>query len=63
MNMKNATHHYIESGLRNIWLVNSFKHHKTAYGNGIAFDNIEGLHREIDRNLCAYCPRLTGPEF
>jgi putative transcriptional regulator len=56
-------HHYTESGLRNIYLVNGFKHHKTAYGKGIAFDNIEGLHREIGRHICAYRPRLTGPEF
>jgi putative transcriptional regulator len=56
-------YHYTESGLRNIYLVNGFKHHKTAYGKGVAFDNIEGLHREIGRNLCAYRPRLTGPEF
>jgi DNA-binding transcriptional regulator YiaG len=56
-------HHYTESGLRNIYLVNGFKHHKTVYGKGVAFDNIEGLHREIGRHLCAYRPRLTGPEF
>jgi DNA-binding transcriptional regulator YiaG len=56
-------YHYTESGLRNIYLVNGFKHYKTAYGKGVAFDNIEGLHREIGRHLCAYRPRLTGPEF
>jgi DNA-binding transcriptional regulator YiaG len=61
--MKNATHHYTESGLRNIWLANGFEQHKTAYGRGVAFDNIEGMHHEIGRNLCAYRPRLTGPEF
>lgn len=56
-------YHYTESGLRNIYLVNGFKQHKTAYGKGVAFDNIEGLHREIGRHLCAYRPRLTGAEF
>jgi putative transcriptional regulator len=56
-------YHYTESGLRNIDLVNGFKQHKTACGKGIAFDNIEGLHREIGRHLCACRPRLTGPEF
>jgi putative transcriptional regulator len=56
-------YHYTESGLRNIYLVNGFKQHNTAYGKGIAFDNIEGLHREIGRHLCAYRPRLTGLEF
>ena len=61
--VKSIKHHYTQSGLCNIYLVNGFKHHKTAYGKGVAFDNIEGLHREIGRNLCAYRPRLTGPEF
>ncbi len=56
-------YHYTESGLRNIYLVNGFKQHKTAYGKGVAFDNIEGLHREIGRHICAYRPRLTGAEF
>ena len=56
-------YHYTESGLGNVWLVNGFKQHETAYGEGVAFDNIEGLHREIGRWLCAYRPRLTGPEF
>jgi DNA-binding transcriptional regulator YiaG len=56
-------YHYTESGLRNIYLVNGFKQHKTAYGKGVAFDNINGLHREIGRWLCAYRPRLTGAEF
>jgi putative transcriptional regulator len=56
-------HHYSESGLRNIWLANGFKQHKTPYGKGIAFDNIAGLHRAIGRHLCANRPHLTGPEF
>ena len=56
-------HHYTESGLRNIWLANGYNLHKTPHGKGVAFDNIEGLHREIGRWLCAYRPRLTGVEF
>ena len=54
---------YCLSGLRNIWLANGYKLHKTPHGRGVAFDNIEGLHREIGRWLCAYRPRLTGAEF
>lgn len=56
-------HHYTESGLRNVWLANGFKRHKTPHGPGVAFDNIDGLHREIGRWLCSYRPRLTGAEF
>ena len=56
-------YHYTESGLRNIWLANGYKMHETPHGKGIAFGNVEGLHREIGRWLCAYRPRLTGAEF
>jgi DNA-binding transcriptional regulator YiaG len=56
-------YHYTESGLRNIWLANGYKVHKTAHGDGVSFGDLEGLHREIGRWLCAYRPRLTGAEF
>jgi DNA-binding transcriptional regulator YiaG len=56
-------HHYTESGLRNIWLANGYRVHETPHGKGIAVDNIEGLHREIGRWLCACRPRFTGAEF
>jgi DNA-binding transcriptional regulator YiaG len=56
-------HHYTESGLRNVWLANGYKVLKTAYGQGVSFGNLEGLHREIGRWLCAYRPRLAGAEF
>ena len=57
-----AMYHYTESGLRNVYLVNGFKIEKTAHGKGVAFENIEGLHRAIGKRLCAYSPRLKGPE-
>jgi DNA-binding transcriptional regulator YiaG len=56
-------HHYTESGLRNVWLANGYRTHKTAYGKGVSFDNVDGLHRVIGRWLCAYRPRLSGAEF
>jgi putative transcriptional regulator len=55
-------YHYTESGLRNVWLVNGFKLHKTKHGDGVAFENIEGLHRSIGKWLCSNTPRLKGPE-
>jgi len=55
-------YHYTESGLRNVWLVNGYRVEKTAYGKGVAFDNIEGLHRAIGNQLCATSPRLKGSE-
>jgi DNA-binding transcriptional regulator YiaG len=56
-------YHYTESGLRNVWLANGYKLHKTPHGEAVAFDNVEGLHMSIGRWLCAYRPRLSGPEF
>lgn len=56
-------YHYTESGLRNVWLANGFTFQKTAYGKGVSFQNIDGLHREIGRWLCSHSPRLKGPEF
>ena len=56
-------YHYTESGLRNVWLANGYRTHATDYGRGVSFDDLEGLHREIGRWLCAWRPRLTGAEF
>jgi putative transcriptional regulator len=63
MSKAGTMYHYTESGLRNVWLVNGFKRHKTVHGAGVAFENIEGLHRELGRWLCANAPRFKGPEF
>jgi DNA-binding transcriptional regulator YiaG len=56
-------YHYTESGLANVWLVNGFRRAKSAYGDTVAFENIEGLHKAIGRSLCAYKPHLSGAEF
>lgn len=61
--LEETMYHYTESGLRNIWLANGYRLQETPYGKGVAFDNIEGLHRVIGRWLCSYRPRLTGAEF
>jgi DNA-binding transcriptional regulator YiaG len=54
---------YVDSGLRNIWLVNGYRRHKTPYGPGVSVANLEGLHRAIGRWLAAKPGRLTRAEF
>lgn len=54
---------YEECGLPNIWLANGYTLHNTAYGEAVAIDDVEGLHRAIGRSLIEKGGRLTGAEF
>jgi DNA-binding transcriptional regulator YiaG len=56
-------YHYTESGLRNVWLVNGYRYHKTAYGPAISIAAVDALHDAIGRWLAAKPGRLTGSEF
>lgn len=55
-------YHYIESGLRNIWLTNGYTVKKTPYGEAVSIQDVEGLHRLIG-SIIARRPRLSGPEL
>jgi len=55
-------YHYIESGLRNIWLTNGYTVKKTPYGEAVSIQDAEGLHRLIG-SIIARRPRLSGPEL
>ena len=55
-------YHYIESGLKNIWLTNGFTVKKTPYGEAVSIQDVEGLHRLIG-SIIAKRPKLTGPEL
>jgi DNA-binding transcriptional regulator YiaG len=61
--MKTKLYHYLESGLRNIWLANGFTVHETEYGNALSIDDVTGLHRVIAKRLIENKPHLTGSEF
>lgn len=52
-------YHYLESGLRNVWLKNGYVVKKTSYGDGVAINDVEGLHKAIGKALASR-PRLTG---
>ena len=55
-------YHYIESGLRNVWLTNGYTVKKTPYGEAVSIQDVEGLHRLIG-TIIAKRPKLTGPEL
>jgi putative transcriptional regulator len=55
-------YHYTETGLKNIWLVNGYVVKKTPYGETVAIQDVEGLHRYIG-SIIAKRPKLTGPEL
>ena len=56
-------YHYTDSGLDNIYLVNGFKVSKTVYGEAVAIDDIDGLHKAIGRWLVNEPTPLTGAKL
>lgn len=56
-------YHYVDSGLRNVWLANGYRVKRTAYGSAVAIEDLEGLHRAIGQCLAREKPKLTGREF
>ena len=56
-------YHYLESGLRGVWLVNGYRWHDTDYGPGLSIAYPEGLHRAIGRWVAGKPKRLSGAEF
>lgn len=55
-------YHYLESGLRNVWLKNGFRMQKTPYGDAVAIEDIKGLHEAIALHLIEKPSRLKGTE-
>jgi len=56
-------HHYTDGGLRNVWLANGYEIKKTPHGDGVAFQNLDGLTRSITMALTRKASLLTGAEF
>ena len=54
---------YKGCGLDNIFLMNGFEHHKTAYGEGVSIANLEELHRAIGLTLIRKAGPLSAQEF
>lgn len=55
-------HHYTECGLGYVWLKGGYSQRQTAYGPAVAFDDVDGLHREIARFVVERIPELRGAE-
>lgn len=56
-------YHYIDSGLRTVWLVNGYRRHRTAYGPGVSIDELPALHRAIGLWIVQKPKPLTGAEL
>jgi DNA-binding transcriptional regulator YiaG len=56
-------YHFTDGGLRNVWLSNGYVEHKTAYGSGVSFHDLNGLVAAICQALCKKPGKLTGAEF
>ena len=56
-------HHYTESGLRNVWLVNGYTEHDTPFGKGVAVHDAAGLTAAICSALTRKPAPLTGAEL
>ena len=56
-------YHYIDGGLRNVWLANGYEITQTPYGEGVSFHNLDGLTRSICLALTRKASPLTGAEF
>lgn len=61
--MAEARHHYQESGLSNIYLVNGFRYVETPYGRSVIIEDLDGLHRAIGQFLTREKKTLNGREF
>lgn len=55
-------HHYTESGLPYVWLVDGYRLEPTAYGEALSVQDADGLHRAIARWVAESLPRLHGRE-
>lgn len=56
-------YHYRDSGLDNIYLVNGYSIENTPYGEAVAIEDIDGLHKVIGRWLVELPKPLNGAEF
>lgn len=56
-------YHYKSCGLPNVWLKNGYTEHETAYGKGVAIEDLEGLHKAICRSIIEAPTKLTGAEL
>lgn len=62
MNTKDC-YHYTQCGLDNVYLKNGFEKKSTSYGEGVAIDDADGLHKAITKAVIDKTAHLTGSEL
>lgn len=60
---KQSMYHYTQCGLDNVWLENGYTVKKTAYGQALAIEDADGLHKVLALELIAKQGRLSGKEL
>ena len=60
--MKKGSYHFTECGLDNVYLVNGYTKTTTPHGDGVAFENLEGLLEVIARAVVSSPQPLRGQE-
>ena len=60
---KQATYHYRQCGLEDVFLVNGFVYESTPYGETVRIHDIDGLHYAIGTHLIEDRKELTGAEI
>ena len=56
-------YHYTESGLDNVFLIDGYTIHQTAYGDGVSIDDTDGLQKAIGRWLVSQPTPINGAEL
>ena len=56
-------YHYTEGGLRNVWLANGYRTHKTPHGQAVAIERGDELERELCRAISRKPGQMTGSEL
>ncbi len=56
-------YHYTLCGLDNIYLLNGYRIEATEYGETIAIEDADGLHRAIGKWIVRHASRLDGRQF
>lgn len=56
-------HHYLSSGLDNVWLANGYTVHQTPYGSGVSIDDVAGLHRMLALMIANKAGPITRKEL
>lgn len=60
---KGNVYHYVESGLKNVFLAGGVESIESPYGRAVSIADLDGLHRCISRCLVEKPQKLSGAEF